>query len=117
MEGTASYNGHKTYTPLDLFDFSSPGTLSLSNAGGYFSITNGSGQPLGQFNNASKNGGDIADWASYNSVGDSGTLPAGAMDPFDAFSWPGYNGVLSAADLLEMQALGYSLTAAGQALA
>ena len=106
MEGTTTYNGHKTYTPLDLFDFSSQGKLSLSNAGGYFSNNNGL-TPQGTFNDAKLYGGDIADWASYNAVTESNTLPAGEEDPFDAYSSPGYNLTLSPDDLLVMVTLGY----------
>ncbi len=108
MEGTVAYNGHKTYTPLDLFDYSltKSGALSLSNAGGYFSA-NGGGTPQGTFNNAKQYGGDIADWASYNSPYDAHTLPTGQEDPFNAFSWPGYDDTLSPDDILVMDALGY----------
>ena len=115
MEGTVVYNGHKTYTPLDLLDFSSPGVLALSANGGYFSTDNGSTH-MGNFNNASKYGGDISDWASYLSVSQSGTVTSGS-DAFDAFDYPGYNATLSADDLLEMAALGYKLTSTGQNLA
>jgi hypothetical protein len=119
MEGTVSYYGKPTYTPLDLFDFSSynattgVGTLSLSNTGGIFSNTNGFNQ--GNFNNAALYGGDIGDWASWNSTSDSGTVTSGE-DPFNAFGRPGYDLNLSKADLLEMQVLGLGLTATGQAL-
>ena len=115
MEGTVTYNGHKTYTPLDLFDFSAGDKLILSNAGGYFSTDNGATQ-MGVFNNAHLYGGDIADWASALSVDQSKTLPAGEEDPFDAFSSPGYDLTLSSDDLQVMAALGYALTPAGQAL-
>ena len=64
MEG-ASINGNATYTPLDAFNFASPGTLALSPSSGYFSTNNGTTN-LGLFNNSASNGGDIADWASYN---------------------------------------------------
>jgi hypothetical protein len=116
MEGLTTYSGHKTYTPLDLFDYSSANTLILSNTGGYFSDDDGS-MHMGVFNNAHKYSGDIADWASATSVGQSMTLPAGQEDPFDAFSSPGYNLTLSPDDLFVMQALGYGLTPTGEALA
>jgi hypothetical protein len=115
MEGTVTYNGHKTYTPLDLFDFSANKTLILSNAGGYFS-NNGGAAPMGVFNNAHLYSGDIADWASYSSIAQSQTVAAGQEDPFDAFSRPGYNLTLSAYDLDVMAALGDDLTPAGLAL-
>jgi hypothetical protein len=119
MEGTVSYYGKPTYTPLDLFDFSSyssttGGTLALSNTGGYFSNNNGATN-LGNFNPASLYGGDIGDWASWNSTSDSGTVTSG-QDAFNAFGRPGYDLNMSKADLLEMQALGFGLTAAGKAL-
>lgn len=115
MEGTAIYNGHKTYTPLDLFNFKAPGVLALSGQGGYFSTNNGVTQ-MGSFNNAVKYGGDIADWASYSSPSQSGTLSSGS-DAFNAFGRPGYNVSLSADDLREVASLGYRLTAAGARLA
>jgi hypothetical protein len=108
MEGTVTYNGHKTYTPLDLFDFDPTTTnkLLLNNTGGYFS-TDGVAHE-GNFNNAHQYGGDIADWASAQSASQSGTgLAAGQEDPFNAFGRPGYDVVLSGDDLLVMQTLGY----------
>jgi hypothetical protein len=121
MEG-ATMNGAQTYTPLDLFNFHSAGVLQLSGSGGHFSTNNGS-TPLGNFNNATTNGGDIADWASNASpTAQSGTtmpaLPSGNYsDAFDAFAWPGYNGVVSQSDIQELAALGYTLTPAGVATA
>lgn len=115
MEGTTVYNGAKTYTPLDLFDYSASHTLALSNTGGYFS-NNGGATRMGTFNDAAAYGGDIGDWASYASASQSGTLASGS-DSFDAFTRPGYNDALSADDLLEMNAIGYGLTSAGAALA
>jgi hypothetical protein len=115
MEG-ASVNNHPTYTPLDLFNFAAPpttttpGKLELSASGGYFSTDNGATN-LGWFNNSASHGGDIADWASYLSPTQAGTqgLPAGSQDAFDAFGYPGSNGNISASDLKEMAALGYTL--------
>lgn len=121
MEG-ATMNGGATYTPLDLFNFQNAGVLELSGNGGYFSINNGS-SGIGNFNNATANGGDIADWASSASATtQSGTtmpsLPSGNYsDAFDAFGWPGYNGVVSQSDIQELAALGYSLSSAGIATA
>ena len=103
MEGTAIYNGHKTYTPLDLFNFSANNVLSLSGNGGYFSTNNGASH-MGNFNNAARYGGDIADWSSATSVTQSGTLGSGS-DAFDAFDYPGYNASISHDDLLEMARL------------
>jgi hypothetical protein len=104
MEGTQTFQGQKTYTPLDLFNYSAQGTLILSGAGGYFSA-NGGVTHQGNYN--SINGADIADWASYNSPNDSGTLTDGGDDSFNAFGRQGYNLELSADDLLEVAALGY----------
>jgi hypothetical protein len=116
MEGLTTYNGVKTYTPLDLFDFSANHTLALSNTGGYFSNDGGATQ-MGVFNNSAAYGGDIADWASYGSASQSGTVVSGRQDPFDAFTRPGYNDTLTRDDMLEMAVLGATLTPAGQAVA
>jgi hypothetical protein len=67
FEAYAIINGQPTYTPLDLFNYQSPGVLALSANGGYFSVDNGR-LNLGNFNNAAVNGGDIADWASNSSI-------------------------------------------------
>ena len=96
MEGQI-INGNATYTPLDLFNFNSPGHLTLSGTGGSFSTNNGTtGTALGNFNNASTYGGDIGDWASATSPSLSGTqgLLAGVSDAFDAFAWSGNAGIL-----------------------
>jgi hypothetical protein len=117
MEGEV-INGKATYTPLDLFNFKSPGVLDLSGNGGYFS-TNDGATNLGTYNDASVNGGDIADWASSSSITQSDTLGLinGDYDAYDAFTFPGDNGDVSQSDILEDAALGYTLTAAGKAAA
>jgi len=117
MEG-AIVNGKHTYTPLDLFNFASPGVLELSGGGGYFSTNNGATN-LGVFNNATAYSGDIADWASYSSITQSHTqgLVSGTADAYDAFLAPGYNGDVSQSDVLALAALGYQLTPAGVAAA
>jgi hypothetical protein len=119
MEG-ATVNGKPTDTPLDLFNYQSQHALELSGTGGYFSIDGGTTH-LGTFNNASLNGGDIADWASSTSTTQSNTvgLPSGVnvYDAYDAFGFPGYNGDVSRSDILELTALGYKLTPAGVAAA
>lgn len=118
MEGE-TVNGKVTYTPLDLFNFKSPGVLELSSTGGYFSVNDGTTN-LGTYNDAAAYSGDIADWASYTSTTQSDTegLPSGNVyDAYDAFAFPGYNGDLSQSDILEDAALGYTLTAAGKAAA
>ncbi len=119
MEGAIEV-GKPTYTILDLFNFAGPGTLELSGKGGYFSTNDGTTN-MGVFNDASAHGGDIADWASYSSPTQSGTLPTGsaknASDSYDAFLANGDNGVVTTDDLLVDAALGYKFTAAGAALA
>jgi hypothetical protein len=117
MEGLTAMHGQKTYTPLDLFNYSSynaatgVGTLSLSNTGGYFSIDGGA-TPKGNFDSAKANHGDIADWASFTSPSESGTTmpttpPGNYEDALNAFGFLGYTDVLSPEDVLLMQALGY----------
>ena len=100
--------GKPTYTPLDLFNFKSPGVLELSSNGGYFSVDNGQSN-LGTYNDAHVNGGDIADWASNNSIAQSATLglPSNYQDAYDAFAWPAANGAVSGSDLAEDASLGY----------
>jgi hypothetical protein len=119
MEGAIVAN-KPTYTILDLFNFAGPGTLELSGKGGYFSTNNGAAH-MGVFNNASSYGGDFADWASYSSPTQSGTLPTGAAknasDSYDAFLAAGDNGVVTTDDLFVDAALGYKFTTAGAALA
>ena len=115
MEGEV-INGKTTYTPLDLFNYKSAGVLELSGNGGYFSNNDGVTHQ-GTYNDSTRYSGDIADWASYSSVTQSGTLPKGAAtnvsDSYDAFLAPGYNGLVSPDDILEDAALGYQLTATG----
>lgn len=96
MEGSGG-----AFTPLDLFDFARPGVLSLSQSGGYFSVDNGVTN-LGTFDNNAANGGDLADWATSN------TPPSGSTyDAYDAFTFPGYHGVVTPTDVALNQALGY----------
>ena len=107
IEGSLIAN---TYTPLDLFNYQSPGVLELSANGGYFSVNDGRIN-LGNYNDATVNGGDIADWASNASITQSNTLglPRGSYDAYDAFAYPGYNGQVSLSDIIEDAALGYKL--------
>jgi hypothetical protein len=102
-------SGAGIYTPLDLFNYQSPGVLSLSPNGGYFSPLNGLVN-LGNFNNEAANGGDVADWASDSSITQSNTLglPRGSYDAYDAITYPGFNGQVSLSDILENAALGYT---------
>ena len=108
MEGQV-FNGAHTYTPLDLFNFRSPGVLALSPSSGYFSINNGA-TSLGAYNNSARNGGDIADWASNASPFQSATLglPLGHYDAYDAFTFGGLNGAVSSSDIAEVASLGYA---------
>lgn len=119
MEGEI-VNGKPTDTPLDLFNYQSPGVLESSPNGSYFSVNDGATN-LGTYNNASVNGGDIADWASSTSTTQSNTLglPTGinVYDAYDAFTFPDYNGDVSQSDILELAALGYKLTPTGEVAA
>jgi len=113
MEGHTTFNGQATYTALDLFNYQSPGVLALSGVGSggtsYFSTDNGATH-LANFNDGT-GGGDIADWASYSSPTQSGTLlSSGYQDGFDAFGYPGINTDLSTADQLVIETLGVSPT-------
>jgi hypothetical protein len=104
-----SVSGVPAYTPLDLFNFSAPGVLELSANGGYFS-NDGGHTNLGTYNNASLNGGDIADWASITSAAQSGTITGpNGYDAFDAFLPPGTPGQITPSDIAEMAALGYTV--------
>jgi hypothetical protein len=107
MEGQV-VNHAPTYTPLDLFNFASPGHLELGAGGGYFSVDNGQ-TDIGTFNAAALYGGDIADWASAQSITDSATLGLlpGHQDSFDAFAFPGVNGDFTTADQQTLASLGY----------
>ena len=98
LENTYRYNGQTSYTPLDLFNYSKPGTLELSANGGYFSLDDGVTN-LGTFNDAKVNGGDIADWSSIVT-----------NDSFDAFTSPGTIDAMTHNDLLTVAALGYKLS-------
>jgi hypothetical protein len=84
--------------PLDLFRYSGSNARALSPGNGqYFSI-NGGATNLDTFNGTG--GGDLGDWAGYS------------LDAFNAAVPPGVMLPLSAADLTEMDVLGYNL--AGQ---
>jgi hypothetical protein len=92
--------GHNNYSALSLFRYTSDGTLATTgNESAYFSVDGGKTN-LAEFNNGS-NGGDPGDWAT--SVVD---------DSYDAFSNPGVANTVSATDLTEMEALGYTLAPA-----
>jgi hypothetical protein len=87
--------GANSYTPLDLFHYSSSGTRDfLGTTAGYLSV-NGGATNLDNFN--TNPNGDFGDWA--NSAGN---------DAFRAFSNSGVANPVSSSDLTELSALGYS---------
>jgi FG-GAP-like repeat len=86
--------GPNSYTPLDLFHYSSNGVRDFKGTtAGYFSLDGGNTN-LDNFN--TNPGGDFGDWA--NSAGN---------DAFLAFSSSGVPNPVSSADIAEMAALGY----------
>jgi hypothetical protein len=89
-----------TWTALDLARFTANGVRDLTTNAGYFSLDNGATN-LGTFN--SSFGGDAGDWAN------------GAYDAFGAYSHTGHYSPVSATDLLETAALGFTLTPTGLA--
>jgi hypothetical protein len=103
----ALMNGKATYTPLDLFRYTSDGVRDVTPSVGYFSI-NGGRSNLSGYNNP-HNGGDAADWATAN-----GTVGA-SYDAYNAFTSPGATATVSPVDIIEDAVLGYRLTTAGVA--
>jgi hypothetical protein len=89
--------GSNSYTPLDLFHYSSNGVRDfLGTTPGYFSL-NGGKANLDNFNTNSS--GDFGDWAS-----------SAGNDAFLAFSKSGVPNAVTASDVAEMAALGYDGT-------
>ena len=87
-----------SYSMMDLLHYSGQGTMDFSaSTPGYLSF-NGGATASGTFNTVS--GGDAGDWAS--SMGN---------DAFDAFSNSGVVNGVSAADLSEMDAIGWDYAA------
>src|ERR1700722_6210614 len=88
-----------TYSLLDLYHYTSPGTHTYTGTStNYFSVNNGATN-LDNFNTNS--GGDLGDWAG-----------SAGSDSFLAFSPSDEEDVVSQSDITEMNALGYSI--AGQ---
>jgi hypothetical protein len=98
--GTSLQSGTgATWTALDLSRYASSGVRDLTSKSGYFSLDGGLTN-LGTYNTSA---GDAGDWAYA------------AHDGFGAYSHSGYYSPVSASDLLETAALGYSLTPTGLA--
>jgi hypothetical protein len=89
------------YIPYDLFRFASAGTRSFdpNGTGVFLSIDNGVTALKYFYNNVAL--GDVQDWASS-------TPP----DAFDAFAPPGYQLLLSTADITALDILGYNMPGA-----
>jgi hypothetical protein len=86
--------GSNSYTPLDLFHYSSNGVRDFSGTtAGYFSPDGGTSH-LDSFNTNSQ--GDFGDWAS-----------SASNDAYLAFSNSGVGNAVSQADIREMNVLGY----------
>ncbi|MDE2384165.1 MAG: NF038122 family metalloprotease [Alphaproteobacteria bacterium] len=87
------------YTPMDLFRYSAPGVLSTATGGtgstAYFS-TDGGVTKLATWNNNPANG-DTGDW-----------YPGNGNDPFNDYGTTGQFERLTAADLTNMDVLGYN---------
>lgn len=82
--------------PLDLFRYSGPNARALSPGNGqYFSINSGAAN-LDTFNGTG--GGDLGDWAGYS------------LDAFNAAVRSGVMLPISAADVTEMDVIGYNLS-------
>src|SRR6516225_10923986 len=98
-----------SYSPIDLYRYSSPGARDLSTGGkgstAYFSIDNGTTN-LGTWNNQSSNG-DLADWYPQGPT-------AGGNDAFNDYSNSGVLNVLSSSDITLMEALGWTTTQPSQ---
>jgi hypothetical protein len=106
MGRVANY-GDDNFSPLDLFRYTSPGTIATSGTAAYFSIDGGQTN-LAEFNNNDLPwGGDAGDWSSQP-----GDINPVSDDSYDAFSSPSVANTVSTTDLKVMEALGYTLAAA-----
>jgi hypothetical protein len=86
--------GPNSYTPLDLFHYSSNGARDFSGTtAGYFSF-NGGASDVDNFNTDPS--GDFGDWAS-----------SAGHDAFLAFSGSGHANLVTQADINELNVLGY----------
>ncbi len=94
--GQSAFDGFTLYSPLDLFRYSSPGVHDLKAQAGFFSVD---GQNLLLEYNNPHTGDDGGDW-NQSAVGDS--YGFGSMDTA---------GVVSPTDLLEMNVLGFLISA------
>jgi hypothetical protein len=92
--------GEGLYSPLDLFRYTSAGTLATDGTAAYFSVDGGN-TTLDAFNNHVANGGDAGDWSS-----------AVPDDSYDASSNSGVANTVSTTDLTVMEMLGYTVAAA-----
>ena len=90
--------GNPSYMMMDLFHFTGPGVRGLNNGAGRFLSMDSGTTLLKGWNNASVNGGDLADWAS------------GTNDTFNAFSSSGVLNALTEVDLRNMDVIGYDRT-------
>ena len=92
-----------SYSVLDLFSYTGPGSRSLAGgANAFFSIDAGNSL-LKEYNNYLVNGLDSRDWAP------------GTNDAFNQFSDPGVVNAVSATDIRELDVIGYDLKTSGGA--
>lgn len=97
--GRVYFDLSTTFVPYDLFRFTNNGarSFSITATNTYFSVDNGATALRYFWTNA--NTGDVQDWKS-----------SGAVDSYDAFISSGKKGVLSYADLLSLDVIGYKLS-------
>jgi hypothetical protein len=97
MKGATIGSAPNSFSLLDNFSYTGPGTKSLQGGpGAYFSIDNGA-TLLKLYNDFTANGLDSRDWAP------------GTNDSFNQFSAPGVVNPVSAVDLQELDVIGYDL--------